>query len=236
MKLTTILSGTVVALCMPFAAQAQDLDTYEDYQNACKSISECDSFQVTDEYADSESSLQVDNSEIAQRSRRSRSSRSYDKYFAGFNLGLFLPEGGFNLGFGGSVYGGYMFNKNFGGDLEFLFAFGGLDDGYDGFGNVDGNYSYLGFYVNPRYEIPFSRDGRTKAFGAFGLGLLRTGFNYDYDFFGNRLEIDGSDTDFSYQLKGGVMFPLGKKMDAVGQIRVIEFDVVSFEGGLKFGF
>jgi hypothetical protein len=177
---------------------------------------------------------EIDNEEVPQRTRRTRraSTEKIKSYYAGFSGGVFIPDGGLNLGFGGSVFGGGMFTENIGADLEFLVAFGGLDDGdFNNVSNVDGNYSLLGFYLNPRYEIPFADN--YKAFISPGIGLLRTNINIDD---GPGSNLDGGDTDFDVQVKGGLTFPIGESNEGFGQVRLVDFDTVSLEAGMKFGF
>lgn len=255
-----ILLASIFALCLPFAAQAQNVqnnqnnsEIYENRKVSCDSTNqaECDAYeeqrqQQIDNRVDTQEQQidngvdnldnEVDNLDNEETPRRTRnrgfSMEKIQNYYAGFSAGVFIPNDGLNLGVGGSVFGGGMFTENIGADLEFVLAFGGLDDGdFNNVSNVDGNYSLLGFYLNPRYEIPFG--DKYKAFISPGIGLLRTGISIDD---GAGSEFDGSDTDFDVQVKGGVTFPIGESNEGFGQVRLVDFDTVSVEGGMKFGF
>ncbi len=266
MIVKNILLASIFTLCIPVTAQAQNVqnntESYENRKVSCDSTNqaECDAYQEQRQRRidngvdsreqqidnqvdnlDNEVDNQVDNLDnevdnlvVPQRTRRTRraSTDKIKSYYAGFSGGVFIPDGGLNLGFGGSVFGGGMFTENIGADLEFLVAFGGLDDGdFDGVSNVDGNYSLLGFYLNPRYEIPFADN--YKVFISPGIGLLRTNINIDD---GPGSNLDGGDTDFDVQVKGGLTFPIGESNEGFGQVRLVDFDTVSLEAGMKFGF
>lgn len=271
MSVKKILLASIFALCLPFAAQAQNVQNNQNNSEirgnrkvSCQSTNqaECDAYEeqrqqqidnqvdtrerqidngvdnLEDEVDNQVDNLeneveQLDDQEAPRRTRDRRiSAEKIKSYYGGFSAGVFIPDGGLNLGVGGSVFGGGMLTDNIGADLEFLLTFGGLDDGdFEGVSNVDGNYSLLGFYLNPRYEIPFA--DKYKAFISPGIGLLRTNINIDD---GPGDEFDGGDTDFDVQVKGGVTFPIGESNEGFGQVRLVDFDTVSLEAGMKFGF
>lgn len=238
MKIKTLVLGSLLAFCMPFAAEAQmtteSSESYENYQVSCSPNSEnydptnaeCDAFDVNYE-AES-----TDNSEYSQRrSRRSRRSRSGDdvrKPYAGASLGIFFPEDDLETGFGGSIFGGYKFTPYISGEGEFLAYFGGIDNIPEN-SIFDDNFSVLGFLANARFEYPFNQEKSNSPVGfiAPGIGLAIADGAGD------------SDTEFAFQIKGGVSFPVKEKLDVFGQGRYINidsFDTVSIEGGVKFGF
>ena len=221
MKLTTILSGTVVALSIPFAAQAQNVETYEDYRVSCNATSECNQFDVI--YQEEG----ADNNEIAQR-RRTRRSRESDKKknYIGVTGGLFFPGGIGDVGFGPSVVGGRQFNDNLSGEVEFLFYGGGTD--FDDLG-----YNILGFIAGAKYLFPFSDSSKSPyGFAGAGLGFGRIALTGDE---ADRLDNAGFDTSdgaFLFQLKGGVGYPVSKNIDIFGQFRYLNVTIDTFN---RFG-
>ncbi len=234
-KIKTLVLGSLLAFCLPLAAEAQmtseTSESYENYQISCNSNSEyydptnpeCDSFDVNYE-ADSESTGYDEYSQRrTRRSRRSSSTDDVKKPYAGASLGIFFPEGNAETGFGGSIFGGYKFTPYVSGEAEFLAFFGGLDVAApDG----DDNYSILGFLANAKFEYPFNQSNSKSPVGfvAPGIGLARA-------------EAGGTDTEFAFQIKAGVEFPMKEKYDLFAQGRYInidDFDTFSVEGGIKF--
>ena len=199
MKVKSSVLAAFLALCMPFAAQAQNTENYEDYQVSCNSTSECNQFDVNYEAEQ----LNGDNISQTQRTRtrtrtRSRFSRRNEKYYyIGGNLGIFLPsEDALDTGFGGSILGGYNFNQYLSTDLEFLFYAGGTE-------TDDLGYNFLGFLANVTGKYPFNqtRNNSPYVFGTAGLGYGRFAFTGD---------ASGDDTDesgFAFQLKSWCRFP-----------------------------
>lgn len=238
MKIKTLVLGSLLAFCLPLAAEAQmtseTSESYENYQISCNSNSEyydptnpeCDSFDVNYE-ADSESKGYDEYSQRrTRRSRRSSSTDDVKRPYAGASLGIFFPEGDLNTSFGGSVFGGYKFTPYVSGEGEFLFFFGGIDEPA-GIQLPDDNYSVLGFLANAKFEYPL-KQGSSKS----PVGFVTPGIGFA------RAEANGSDTKFAFQVKAGVEFPVKEKYDLFAQGRYInidDFDTFSVEGGIKFG-
>ena len=212
MKLKTTFLATLLSLSMPFAAQADSVETYEDYQGVCKSISECDSLNTNYENTDSETlSQQTDSNTVTQRTRRRRSINQFSKgYYVGVGGAIYFPDGGDAL-FGGHATGGIRFSPYVSADADFLFGFG--------------DFTLLGLIVGPKFEIGITQTSEAVAYISPGLGFTRIsddGFN---------------DTDFSFQLKTGVSFPAGNNKKAYGQGRYLNVDggdIFSLEGGVTF--
>ena len=209
------LLATLIALSIPCAAQAQNV---EDYKVSCQTEEACNTFDIT--YEESRE-------EIAQTRRtrrtRSRSGGLFKDNFVGGGAGIFFGDG-LDLGGLGHIFVGTRYNQYFGGEIEFTFGFAGFD-GFGGFQGDDATATFLGFYFNPRFEYKF--DNNITAFAAIGIGLNR--FSVDTDFG------DGSDTDFDVQVKAGAMFPVGDKLNAYAQGRIQNtFDTFGIDGGVLF--
>jgi len=207
---------TLAALSIPCAVQAQNV---EDYKASCEAEAACNTFDVTHEETGSEV---AQNRRIRTREGTSRGGLFKDN-FVGGGAGLFLGDG-LDLGGLGHIFVGTRYNEYFGAEVEFTFGFAGFD-GFGGFAGSDATATFLGFYLNPRFEYKF--DNNITAFGAVGIGLNR--FSVDTDFG------DGSDTDFDIQFKAGAMFPIGEKLNAYAQGRIQNtFDTFGIDGGILF--
>jgi Outer membrane protein beta-barrel domain len=154
------------------------------------------------------------------RTRRTRTTSSSldSKYYAGGNLGLFVPFNGDNsdddigIEFGGLF--GYKVNKNISAELELFNARGGSD--VDDLG-----YSIFGASANGVYRYYFNPDNSKSlyAFGGLGLGFGVASATGDV---ADDLEDDGVDTSrtgFLLQTKAGVGYPLSDNLDLFGQAR-----------------
>jgi hypothetical protein len=149
------------------------------------------------------------------RTRRTRSSSLDSKYYAGGNLGLFLPfPDGADIGIGFGGLFGYKVNKNISAELELYNVRGGteVDDlGYNTF-NVTANGVY-------RYYFDADSSRSLYAFGGLGLGL---GIDSATGDVADEAEDNGADTSnsgFLLQSKVGVGYPLTDKIDLFGQTR-----------------
>jgi hypothetical protein len=171
-----------------------------------------------------EVNLQEQDNELTQnrrtRTRRTRTTSSSldSKYYAGGNLGLFVPFNGDNsdddigIGFGGLF--GYKVNKNISAELELFNARGGSD--VDDLG-----YSIFGASANGVYRYYFNPDNSKSlyAFGGLGLGFGVASLTGDV---ADDLDDDGVDTSrtgFLLQTKAGVGYPLSDNLDLFGQAR-----------------
>jgi hypothetical protein len=219
MNIKTTAVAIILALGFPLAAQAQETKNYENsYESlkvSCQSGVECNDFNVN---------FQEQGEQIAQtrrtRTRRTRDSSSLDsKYYAGGNVGLFLPFFGddaddADLGFGFGGLFGYKFNQNISAELEIYDALGGTE-------TDDLGYNLFGVAANGVYRYYFNPDDSKSlyAFGGLGLGfgvVSQTGDVAD------DLDDDGVDTSrtgFLLQTKAGVGYPLSDNLDLFGQAR-----------------
>ncbi len=210
MKLKTMLLATLLSLSVSFAVQAESVETYEEYHSVCKSISECNSLDVTDDNTDTESvSQQGGNNTVAQRTRRRRPISQFAKeYYIGAGGAIYFPDGGDTL-FGGNIFGGIRFSPYVSADADFLLGFG--------------DFTLIGLLAGPKFEIGITETSEAVAFISPGLGI--TIFDFD----------NGSDTEFSFQIKSGVTFPAGSnKAFAQGRYINADGDVFSLEGGIIF--
>jgi hypothetical protein len=165
------------------------------------------------------------------RTRRTRSSSLDSKYYAGGNLGLFLPfTDGLDTGIGFGGLFGYKVNKNISAELELYNVRGGTetdDLGYNTF-NVTANGVY-------RYYFDASSAKSLYAFGGLGLGV---GFSSATGDVADELDdagVDTSDSGFLLQSKVGVGYPLTEKIDLFGQTRYTNLFVEGDDAnGLSF--
>ena len=228
---TAILTALLVAV--PVSVRAQDVGNYENYKVACDSGAECNSFEVN--YQDEDKVAQSRRTRI----RRTRSTTSDSKYYAGATIGLFLPSeiddfdinvssGAVNdlqtvdpgTGFGGSLYGGYKFTDRISADVE-GFIFGGDAD------PLDSSYTSYGFFVNPRFTYTFNQDevNGLYAFASPGIGLAILDFGDEISD-AQGVE-DGSGVGFALQGKIGVGYPVSDRIDIIGQGRYFHaFNVI----------
>jgi hypothetical protein len=206
---TTVLA-TILALALPYAVTAQTVETeeYKDYQVSCQTGAACNDFGVT---------YEEDDQKVAQyqRTRRTRTSiQPFENWYAGAGAGIFFGDG-LDLGFQGHVFGGTKFNEYIGADLEFTFGFAGIED-------FDENVTLLGLYLNPRFEYQFENSNLT-AFLSPGLGFIRASGNGE------------SETEFDFQIKTGVSFPVKENTDIYVQGRYQnEAEAFGIEGGAIF--
>ena len=263
--------AVAVAFGFSFSATAEDAKTYQTIQVSCSSfknsnLDKCDSSSL--------SSAESDNQTVAQSRggrRGIRSKGNVDGYYGGFSLGIGFPNGSIEFsdadpdaeytnGFVGSIFGGIKFSRNFSTDLEFMLALGGLDtdelndfvnDPINGFGlsdyESDGDYSALAVYLNPKFELPLTETDRFSLYISPGIGIAQTNvnFNAEDDQEGVLVDRDGSNTGFTYQVKGGASYSFNRRTGVFGQLRyasisadedVDDINIFSVETGLKLTF
>ncbi len=249
MKIRHICGVLFLALATPIVVKAETPNDYSSYQFSCSypanfdnvQNSECHSYPVADQ----------NQNEIERRNRRSRATKEkiIQGYYGGINNGIFLspdPLAGtidLESGFGGSVFGGVKFPKNLSADAEVLFAFGGIDttEAVSG-AQVDGDYNTWGFFLNGRYDLPFSKNSKSSFFVSPGMGLIRSSQNAEVSFESSGVRaasnLDTSTTTFGFQLKTGAAFPIGKKITTFGQGRYMTngLSTLSAEAGLIYSF
>ncbi len=177
------------------------------------------------------------------------------------DVGTDFPDSEYNSGFIGSLFGGIKFTKNLSADIELLLGLGGLDtDALDDFTNdpsnnisivgdyeSEGDYSAFAFYLNPRFELPLNQNGSLSVYASPGIGISQTNVNFQADDDGieNTIDLDLSNTGFTYQVKGGASLSISDTIGIFGQLRyaslptdedIDNINVVSTEVGLKFNF
>lgn len=230
-KITAL--ALMLAIGFPVAAQAQNTNGFDnnvqtpsqpgiDVQTPSQSGFEVQTPSVTPSEPDV--NFQEQDNELSQnrrtRTRRTRTTSSSldSKYYAGGNLGLFVPFNGddsdddLGIEFGGLF--GYKVNKNISAELEIFNARGGTD--VDDLG-----YSILCVSANGVYRYYFNPDNSKSlyAFGGLGLGFGKVSATGDV---ADDLDDDGfdtSDTGFLLQTKAGVGYPVADNIDLFGQAR-----------------
>lgn len=244
MKLKVFLLGMIAACCLPLAAQAETVKTNKDPQVSNNYTSEYqggsfnyNSFSVNyDETALKPLQQSLgSHEEVAQRTRRTRSRRSDNKFYAGANIGLFFPfDDGADVGFGfPSVFGGYKFNQYVSADVEFFNYLGGTE-------TDDLGYFTFGFMANARFTYPFSQESNSiYAFASPGIGYGRSNPTGDV---ADDFNLDGSG-GFTFQIKTGIGYPFSDKLDAFGQLRYLNvgtegenLDGLTLDGGVIYKF
>ena len=245
MKYKISIIAALLAVVFPFSVKAQEVKGQEleaqnlESQNlhiSCESGAECDTFGVN---------FLAEEEKVAQsrrtRTRRTRRRGLDNKFYAGGNLGLFVPffdvtEDGDDADVGFTFGGlfGYRFTENISAEIELYDSLGGteIDDlGYNLFGaSANGVY---------RYYFDSSNSRSLYIFGGGGLGvgvLSATGDEAD------DADLD-SQTGFLLQAKLGVGYPISDRIDLFGQTRFTnvfldddEDDVLTDEDGSGVSF
>ncbi|MEL6502524.1 MAG: porin family protein [Cyanobacteria bacterium J06623_1] len=235
MKFKISLLAALVATAFPFAAQAQETNSYESLNVSCNSGAECSDFGVN---------FQQEGEEVAQvrrtRTRRTRRSGSDSKIYAGGNLGVFFPDGdGVDAAFGLNGKVGYKFSPLISAEVEGLGYFGGTE--VDDLG-----YNVLGVAGNAIFTFPFSDNEKSiYGFAGPGLGFARIGLTGDLADDIDDAGGDTSETGFLFQVKGGVGYPIADKIDIFGQVRYLSIstddtldsaDGITLDAGATFKF
>jgi len=213
MSIKNTVLAIILALGFPLAAQAQNAEKYENYQNICNSIAECSDFDTDFEQKSPEKQL-------AQSGRTRRIPRTLrqspkSKFYVGGHLAPFFPfDGELDVGFGGGVFAGYKLTNNISAEIDIYDYFGGteVDDlGFNNFGAaVSGVYRY---YVNPRNsQSPY-------IFAGLGVGGGVSSATGDVADALDDSGLDTSEAGFLLQGKGGVGYPISDNIDLFGQTR-----------------
>ncbi len=219
MNIKTSILATLVIAVAPAAVQAQETNGYENYKVACESGANCSDFNADYQQPDSNDEIAQYGSEYGKTNtnRRTRSTLDSElkKSYIRGNLGVFLPGGDANTGFGGGGLLGYNFTKNLAAEIELYDYFGGTD-----VDNLD--YNYFGAAVNGVYKYPFGTDAKSPyAFGGVGIGVGVSSFSGDAADAADDLGEDTSGTGLLLQGKLGAGYPITDKIDAIGQVRYV---------------
>lgn len=134
-------------------------------------------------------------------------------------------DGGVAFGFG---YEGYKLNDNvsFGGEFMYVGGSGSVD--LLGV-SVDYDTSVWGLLPYAKYSKEVDMGGKkADLYGLFGLGIYGATVEAGND--------EESDTEFGFNLGGGIMFPLADKMKLGADLRyhLISSDCTYFVPGVKF--
>lgn len=130
-------------------------------------------------------------------------------------------DGGIALGFG---YEGYKINDMFSVGGEFMYV-----GGSGSVGTVDYTTSVWGLLPYGKYSKEVDMGGKKlDLYGLFGMGI-----------YGASVECDGvsaSESEFGFNLGGGVMFPINDKMKIGGDLRyhLISSEATYFIPSVKF--
>jgi hypothetical protein len=213
MNIKTVALAIILATGLPLAAQAQDTKDYESLKVSCQSGVECNNFNVN--FPEQGDQIAQTRRTRTRRTRTSSSSSLDSKYYAGGNVGLFVPfieDADVGIDFGGLF--GYKVNKNISAELELFNARGGSD-------TDDLGYSIFGASVNGVYRYYFNPDNSKSlyAFGGLGLGFGQLSQTGDVADERDDDGFDTSDTGFLLQTKAGVGYPLSDNLDLFGQAR-----------------
>ena len=149
-----------------------------------------------------------------------------------------------DTGFGGSLFAGAKFNKNFATDLEFMLTGGGTE--FDEVG-----YSQWGIFLNPKFILPLSQKENSVAlFLSPGLGISKGKINYDLtdadaEALGTEEGLSISledDLSFAWQVKLGLSVPFNNRYSGFTQVRYVNptgentIDLFSTEVGFAVEF
>ena len=203
---------------MPSIAQAKDIESYEDYRDYCSPAayqygiqsSDCDKFK---DIYEERYRQELNQQQPQRRNTESKKNDDNDKNeygisgYVGTTLGLFFPnDDSVNTGFGGNLYVGAKFNPYFGTDLETLSGLGSTD-----FGD---NYWFWGLFLNPRLIIPLeNKPNSSSLYISPGIGISEAIHGDDI------FELYSDGVHFTWQIKGGLSFPISRKFDLFGQLR-----------------
>lgn len=225
-------------LTIPNMAQAKDIESYQDYRDYCSPAayqygiqsSDCDRYRNIYEqrYLQQTNPQQPRRRNVESEKNENDNEKGVSGY-VGTTLGLFFPNEDFvNTGFGGNLYVGAKFNRYFATDLESVSIFGSTD--------YDDNYWARGLFLNPRFILPFDNKADSSSlYISPGIGISQA-VSIDDGY------IYTDDVHFTWQIKGGLTFPLIRNLDLFGQLRYVSQtadDTVDFFGteiGIDFQF
>lgn len=235
-KIKTSILTAIIFSALPLGAKAQEVNSYENYELACESDADCNDYSI--DYETTESDIDVAQTRRTPRTR-SRTPRE-NKFYAGGNLGLYIPGDDLDIGWGLGALFGYNFSEQISAELEVYDFFGGS--------NVDDlGYNFLVVAANGVYTYPFGGDSNSLyAFFGLGLGVGNLSATGDVADEAEDNGIDTSSSDIFFHWKAGVGYPLSNKIDLTGQFRAIKFDAgndtienentFALEAGIKFKF
>ena len=221
MKIKNAILAAVLLAGMPFAVNAQEVENYDDYKVGCESSADCNDFNV--DYEQTET-----NDELSQRTRtrRTRSRRSsFKKIYVTPTLGISILGDGADVGFGGSVSGGYRISEKLAAELEIFDYFGGVED------TDDLGYSYLGLAANGVFRFPFGGDSDSiYGFASPGIGYGRLGLTGDDADDLDDAGFDTSASGFLLQFKAGIGYPVSDSISLIGQAKYSNIFLSDFNG------
>ena len=128
-----------------------------------------------------------------------------------------------NTGFGGSLFAGAKFDKNFATDLEFMLATGGTE-------LDEVSYFQWGIFLNPKFILPLSKKSNSVAlFLSPGIGISKGKISYDLtDADARALDTEEGlsisledDLSFAWQAKLGLSVPFSKRYSGFTQVRYV---------------
>ena len=237
MKIKNAILASLLFAGIPFAAQAQDagnVENYENYQVSCETGVDCQNFDVIYEQ-------QEGNDEVSQRTRtrRTRRTSSFSKYYVSGNVGLFFPDGdGADTGFGFGGLFGYRFTEQIAAELEVFDYFGGTE--IDDLG-----YNFLGFAANVAGRYPFNSSNPRSIYGFAGGGIGYGNASSTGDVADAREDagFDTSEGGFLFQGKLGLGYPVSDNIDILGQFRYVNLsvdggsgDAFTLDAGVTYNF
>ncbi|MDJ0688206.1 MAG: outer membrane beta-barrel protein [Xenococcaceae cyanobacterium MO_188.B32] len=267
--------------------KAKSIDSYEDYKIYCSpqayhynlESSECTNYKNIYEQELREELNQQQELNYDERNNRRQNVRQANKIkgYAGISLGAFFPDDlddfftgledflgvedpnlDLDTGFGGTIFLGAKFNKNFGADIEFSLLGGGTEIENLEFNLLEGgtvtedvNYSVWGLFINPRFILPLAdRDNSVSIFISPGIGISKAKLNLDIP--DELAEENGveeglsisleDDISFTWQIKLGLSLPINNKYNGFAQVRYVNptgentVDFFSTEAGLAINF
>jgi opacity protein-like surface antigen len=241
------VASTIIAistlLTISGIAQAENIESYEDYKLYCGDAAyqynvqspDCDQVKsIFEERYQQEESQILKKDTPENTSTQQKSSNDDIKGYLGISTGLFFPdEEFFNTGVGVSLYSGAKFNKYFATDIEVGLLGGGTEAS-----EID--YEVFAAFINPRFIFPLTdKENSASVYFSPGIGLSSLGISIN----DNDEEITLADeTRFTWQVKAGVSLPVSKRFSTFGQIRYAsqtEDSTMDFWGteiGLNFEF
>lgn len=156
-------------------------------------------------------------------------------------LGYAMPSGDVGDDLDGGVafnfaYDGYKINDNFSLGAEFLYT--GTSGEVTGVADID--FSVMGILPYAKYSKEVDMGGnKADVYGIFGMGMYIGSTEIDYAAAYNTLgfaDTDDSESEFGFNIGGGIMFPMGDKMKIGADLRyhMVAEDVNYFIPSAKF--
>ena len=230
--------ATTLVLTVASQAQANNIDSYQDYKLYCGPGAY--QYGVQSRYCDQYEGIYGDKlqQELDQRQkRRNTQPQTIEEKanriepFIGGTIGAFFPTDEFaNTGFGGSIFTGANFNRNIGADIEFGYLGGGTD-----FDDID--YSLWAIFIGPKFMLPLTnKENSSYLYLTPGIGVSQAEVDVD-----DIASFEDS-TRFSYQGKLGISFPVSNRVESFAQARYAAqasgdtVDFFSSEFGIILGF